>query len=102
MITLSHSTVVSNPYPCRPNGSMTAKGVVNIFENRFADKYNPVKVNELKITNDNGVVFFESHKGLSVDTIRAISEALTEIADNAEKANNMMIALDKSENVSTK
>ena len=95
MITLSHSTVVSKEYACYPNGEMIAKGTVCLFNNKTPNKYDPVKVGEISVRNSNGVAFFERKENLSVETMRAIASALTEIADEAEKATEQMIKLAK-------
>ena len=95
MIKLSHSTVVSKEYACYPNGEMIAKGTVCLFNNKTPNKYDPVKVGEISVRNSNGVAFFERKETLSVETMRAIASALTEIADEAEKATEQMIKLAK-------
>ena len=95
MITLSHSTVVSKEYPSYPNGDMIGKGTVCLFDNKTPTKYDPVKVGEISVRNNNGVAFFERKEKLSVQTMRAIAAALIELADEAEKANEQMIKLSK-------
>lgn len=94
MFTLSHSTVVTEPFDSYPNGDLTARGTVNVFINRTSSDNNPVKVNNISVNNQNGVSFF-SHTELSVSALRAIADSLRRLADESEKANDEMLKLIK-------
>lgn len=84
--TINTCLVSSQEFKAFPNGNLTTKGIVNYFNNRNAGEHNPVKVSDITVFNDNGVVFFKRDENTSVEAIRAIAKGLIEIADNAEKA----------------
>ena len=94
--TISSCFVKSDEHTSHPNGELTARGFVNFFNNRSPDRYNPVKVEKIDITNSNGVSFFKRDTEISVSALRAIAAGLIEIADKAEKANLRMKELNKS------
>jgi hypothetical protein len=94
--TISSCFLKSAGHISHPNGELTAHGFVNYFNNRVSDRYNPVKVEKIDITNSNGVSFFKRDTGISVSALRAIAASLIEIADKAEKANARMAELNKS------
>ena len=93
--TISSCLVKSQEFTSYPNGNLTAVGTVNYFTNQNADKYNPVKLVNIKVTNQNGIAFFERSNETNVNYLRATAKALLEIADNAEKANDRMLEINK-------
>jgi len=93
--TINSCFIQSSAQLSHPNGELTARGFVNFFNNRSTDRYNPVKVDKIDITNSNGVSFFKRDTEISVSAIRAIAASLVEIADKAEKANAHMKELNK-------
>jgi hypothetical protein len=85
--TISSCFIQSSEHTSHPNGELTARGFVNFFDNRNSDRYNPVKLEKIDVTNSNGVSFFKRDTSISVSALRAIAASLIEIADKAEKAN---------------
>jgi hypothetical protein len=94
--TINSCFIKSDEHVSHPNGELTARAFVNFFNNRSADRYNPVKIEKIDITNSNGISFFKRDNEISVSAIRAIAASLVEIADKAEKANARMVELNKS------
>ena len=94
--TINSCFIQSSEQLSHPNGELTARGFVNYFNNRCPDRYNPVKVEKIDITNSNGISFFKRDTEISVSTLRAIAASLVEIADKAEKAQARMAELNKS------
>lgn len=77
--------VESGPVVSYPHGNLTTRGTVNHFDNKKIGTYDPVKVANISVRNENGIAFFES-KELRVSALRAIAAGLIEIADKAELA----------------
>lgn len=77
--------VESAPVLAYPHGELKTCGTVNHFANKNFNDYDPIKVANISVTNNNGVAFFES-KELRVSALRAIAAGLIEIADKAELA----------------
>ncbi len=94
--TINSCFIQSSEQLSHPNGELTARGFVNFFNNRTTDRYNPVKVDKIDITNSNGISFFKRDTEISVSALRAIAASLVEIADKAEKAQARMAELNKS------
>jgi len=94
--TINSCFIQSDEHVSHPNGELTARAFVNFFNNRSTDRYNPVKVEKIDITNSNGISFFKRDNEISVSAIRAIAASLVEIADKAEKAQARMAELNKS------
>lgn len=88
--------IQSDEHSSHPNGELTARAYVNYFNNRNSDRYNPVKVEKIDVTNSNGISFFKRDNEISVSAIRAIADSLLEVADKAEKAHARMAELNKS------
>lgn len=94
--TISSAFVRSDPQYSYPNGELTARGSVNYFNNSVPRSANtPTKVADISITNDNGVSFFKADRELSINTIRAIANALSEIADKAQEAHDDLIVVNQ-------
>jgi len=93
--TINSCFIKSDEHASHPNGELTARAYVNYFNNRNSDRYNPVKIEKVDITNSNGVSFFKRDNEISVSAIRAIANSLLEVADKAEKAQIRMNELNK-------
>jgi hypothetical protein len=94
--TISSALVRSEPQFAYPNGEFTGRGTVNYFNNSDPrDKHSPAKVLDITISNENGVVFFKADRELSIHAIRAISNALSEIADKAIEAHDDLIKVNQ-------
>lgn len=91
--TISTCLVSSVEHTAYPNGNLKTKGIVDYFSNHGSNRYDPVKVSDIIVTNDNGVIFFNRKENTSVDTIRSIAKGLLEIAANAELAHKRMVEL---------
>jgi hypothetical protein len=95
--TISSAFVRSEPQRAYPFGEFLGRGSVNYFNNRIPrDKNNPTKVSDVTISNENGIAFFKADRELSVDAIRAIANALSEIADKAQEAHDDLIKVNVS------
>jgi hypothetical protein len=95
--TISSASIKSDPHRSYPNGELIARGSVNYFENTAPRSPNtPTKVADLIIINYNGASFFKSDRVLSISTIRAIANALSEIADKAQEAHDDLIKVNAS------
>lgn len=95
--TISSAFIKSDPHRSYPNGELIARGSVNYFDNTIPRSANtPTKVTDLTISNDNGINFFKSDRVLSISTIRAIANALSEIADKAQEAHDDLIEVNAS------
>ena len=93
--TISSAFIKTDEHKSHPNGELIGRASVNYFSNsspRSAN--NPTKVGKISIANENGVTFFEPRmEELSVSTIRAIANALSEIADKAQEAHDDLIVV---------
>lgn len=96
--TISSAFIKTEEHSSHPNGQLTGRASVNYFSNVAPrGSGNPTKVANVSVSNENGVSFFESRtQELSVSTIRAIANALSEIADKAQVAHDDLIKLNKS------
>lgn len=95
--TINTCLVQSQRFKSFPNGNLTTKGTVNYFINLRSNAYDPIKVSNISVANENDVKFFERKEETSVDTLRAIAKGLIEIANNAEEANARMKKLNNAE-----
>jgi hypothetical protein len=94
--TISSAFIKSDQHRSYPNGELIARGSVNYFNNTIPRSANtPTKVADISITNDNGISFFKADRELSVSTIRAIANALSEIADKAQEAHDDLIKVNE-------
>jgi hypothetical protein len=95
--TISSALVKSDPQSAYPNGEFVGRGTVSYFNNSSPrDKFNPTKVAGIAVSNENGIEFFKADRELSVDAIRAIANALSEIADKAQEAHDDLIKVNVS------
>ena len=91
--TINSCIVYSHAIPARPNGEMTTRGIVDFISNKGHNKYDPVKIKDVKFTNPNGVIFGEFRQEISVDTLRAIADGINQICNDAEAAMKRMTEL---------
>jgi hypothetical protein len=95
--TISSALVKSDPQSAYPNGEFVGKGTVNYFNNNAPrGQFTPTRVTDITVCNENGVVFFKSDRELSIHAIRAIANALSEIADRAQEAHDDLIKVNVS------
>lgn len=92
---ISSCLVTSTPFNSHPNGELTGRANVSWFNNKNVNRYEPVKVDKIDITNPNGVSFFKRDSEISTSALRAIAGSLLEIAENAETARERMFELNK-------
>lgn len=96
-MTIASCLVKSEPFLSDPNGALTAAGTVSYFINTNPyDEYTPTRISNVSVTNKNGVVFFGSERAeYSASALRAIADALIELANRAEDAHTKLIELNQ-------
>jgi hypothetical protein len=96
-MTIASCLVKSDPHVSDPNGALSATGTVNYFNNtKPHNQYTPTYINKVSVVNSNGVEFFGSEKAqYSASALRAIANAINELADRAEAAHTKLIELNQ-------
>jgi hypothetical protein len=96
-MTIASCLVKSEPFLSDPNGDLTAAGTVNYFLNtKPYGEHTPTYINKVSVVNSNGVEFFGSEKAqYSASALRAIANAINELADRAEAAHAKLIELNQ-------
>jgi hypothetical protein len=94
--TISSALVKSDSQAAYPYGNFVGRGTVDYFNNKSPrGKFTPTRVSNVSVYNENGVVFFESSRELTIDAIRAIANALSEIADRAHEAHDDLVKVNE-------
>ena len=96
-ITIASCIVKSELHESFPNGDLVAKGIVNHYDNtKPYNEYTQTLIKKVSVTNSNGVDFFgKDRTEYSASALRAIADALIELANRAEDAHTKLIELNQ-------
>lgn len=97
LIVIASCEVNSQEYYSFPNGALVANGTINHSNNTkpYGEHIETV-ISGVKVFNANKVQFFGADKDkYSASALRAIANALTELADLAEESHKKLIELNK-------
>ena len=96
-MTIASCLVKSEPYGSFPNGTLSATGTVSYFLNTrpYCENIQTL-ITKVSVTNSNGVQFFgEDQTEYSASALRAIANAIIELAERAEAAHAKLIELNQ-------
>jgi hypothetical protein len=98
-IIISSCLVKSEHHESFPNGELVASGTVSYFLNtKPYNEYTQTLITKVSVTNINGVQFFgDDRTEYSASALRAIADALIELANRAEDAHTKLIELNQTD-----